>query len=618
MALTQAEQQELDLLEAQEAKAQGLTLPEYRELQQLEEQDRIANLPILNESPEGLSGRFAVKNFGSSSGDVIGYLKEQNPGFDFKIEEKSGEILAKNSKDNQWGRLDPQGLDLPGDLTDIAYDVPAGIAQGIATGAAGIAGAAGSPYALGAGAIPAAMATSAATGAGLEAGRQGIGRMLGIKDNFDTGDTAFAGGVGAVSPLLFGTGAGAKDALKAAVKSGLDADTLLKMQKGYGGKLYDKAAEKIFPYMGMVAGGYDPKVLKTAYDNLDSIKLAENNPLGAANEFRAINEIFSDSLKEASRKSGKTLENLRNQQDSIMGTIPLEEITNPLNSYISKIDANQLQNAQSSEAKAAAQDVLSRLFSTTGDNPSPITNVNVAQARQLAEQLKDEALSSGLNFNNMGSTKSLNTNKLAKDKQLLNALSEASGTLNQKIDSTVGVMDPELLKKITAQKEAYSALATLKDEFANPTNKQATFNNFLKRNDLESKALKQQMEEYLPDNMKADDVAAKIQAYDLFAKPGWMIPAMGNANTTRSILGGGGGAALGAASAPEGTPWLDRAPYMLAGAGLGAGAAGPKAIRGMMSASKGARSAVEKQGKIGNIMKFMPYMLMKSETDPEY
>lgn len=203
--------------------------PDYSALSDEELDKEIAKLgggassPIVLNEPANLSGRFLVKNFGGDTASQIDYLKSKNPGIE--ISEINGEIVARKPGDTGFKKLDPSGIEYKGfypsinlkglelsDLTDVAYDVPAALLQSIATGAAGAAGAAGG----GVTAIPAAMAAGGASGAGLESLRQGIGKLLGVRKDYDAGDIKSSGAIGALSPLLLGTGASGAQIAKTA------------------------------------------------------------------------------------------------------------------------------------------------------------------------------------------------------------------------------------------------------------------------------------------------------------------------------------------------------------------------------------------------------------------
>lgn len=170
-----------------------------------------ADLPTVQEMPEGFKAdRFKIKNFGDDAMQSIAYLKNKY-GDAYEFDQKDGQIRIKAPGDKQWKVLDPEGFDIQ-DVTDVAYDIPTGLAQGLATSVAGLAGGA---LGAGAGAIPAAMGTGMATGAGIEALRQYAGEKLGVNE-MSGKDIAVSGALGAASPLLFGTGA-SKPMIKAAL-----------------------------------------------------------------------------------------------------------------------------------------------------------------------------------------------------------------------------------------------------------------------------------------------------------------------------------------------------------------------------------------------------------------
>ena len=148
----------------------------------------------------GFWNRFIAKNFAGDTRAAAAYIKQQKPDLDVSV--FGNEVVVKKKGETNWKPLDSSSLEFQ-DITDIAYDIPAGIAQGLATTAAAI------PAGLATGgvaALPAGMAASAASGAGLEAARMGVGSALGIPDNFKGGNVGWAAGLGAAAPLAFGVG----------------------------------------------------------------------------------------------------------------------------------------------------------------------------------------------------------------------------------------------------------------------------------------------------------------------------------------------------------------------------------------------------------------------------
>lgn len=168
---------------------------------------------VVQEMPdiEGLwKSRLTVKNLGNDTASSVAYLQKQHPDAEFSIG-AGDQILAKKKGDTKWGVLDPNTpilsmatlKDLPQDIGDIGYDVLGGTAQGVATAAGGLAAG-----------LPGAMAGGSASGAGIEAIRQKLGQMAGVNKDVNLGDVGVSAAIGAAAPLVFGTGAGAKDAAK--------------------------------------------------------------------------------------------------------------------------------------------------------------------------------------------------------------------------------------------------------------------------------------------------------------------------------------------------------------------------------------------------------------------
>ena len=258
--------------------------------------------------------RAIYKNFGADPESSFRFLQKKLPNLQLK-KDKEGEVLAKRPDELEWRRLDPKGFDLQ-DISDIGYDVVAAGGQGLATAAAGLAGGAAGG---GLGAIPAAMAASGVTGAGLEGLRQGIGSWLGIEDNASKEQALLAAAAGAVSPLMFGTGAGAKEALKYAGKEG--AKDLLQTQRGLLGRGYDATAGYVGPKLGALVSGENAKVIKKAAEILPEIKAADTNPEIRSLPLKEVAQEVPRKLKNLTTETGRRLEDLRGMIDNQPGLI---------------------------------------------------------------------------------------------------------------------------------------------------------------------------------------------------------------------------------------------------------------------------------------------------------
>lgn len=168
---------------------------------------------VLNEATPNVSfkQRFVAKNFANDPKAQVAYLKSQNPDKQYAV---MGSNVVSKSEDGKWRPIDSNSW-VPElqDITDLAYDIPSGAAQGLATvlGAAGGTLATANPV----GGYLGGSAASAASGGLLEAARQGIGKLAGIPQEFDGGQIATSSAIGAVTPWLFGSGNVAKAPLNA-------------------------------------------------------------------------------------------------------------------------------------------------------------------------------------------------------------------------------------------------------------------------------------------------------------------------------------------------------------------------------------------------------------------
>lgn len=181
------------------------------------------------EAPADLSGRFAMKAFGT---DVQSKLKEYQARNPDKIVMENpfnkGEIIANIKGTKQWVKEDP-GIgawlaypkEIVSDITDLAVDVPAAIAAGIATAKGAIFGTAvapslgpAAPVAPFLGAVGAGTAASQAT----EKLRQSIGEKF-FGQTQQMPGTLETGALQALGIGLFGTGASKKALTELAAES---------------------------------------------------------------------------------------------------------------------------------------------------------------------------------------------------------------------------------------------------------------------------------------------------------------------------------------------------------------------------------------------------------------
>lgn len=626
MALTAAEQAELAQLEQEVGGS--LSANEVAELAQLEaELGTGQSEKVINEMPEGLEGRFVYKNFGADPVAAFNYLQKENPDFELKTD-KSGEVLARKRGTQVWGRLDPKGFDWR-DITDVAYDVPAAMAQGAVTAASGIAGA----PAGGIGAIPAAMAGSAASGAGLEAIRQAIGRGAGIEDNFSGQDVGIALGAGAVSPLLFGTGASVAQALKAAGKEGAKqtAKEILATQRGVLGRGYDAAAGYVGPKLGSLISGENAKVIKKAAEILPEIKAADKNPEIRSLPLKEVAQEVPQKLKQVTTETGKRLEDLRSmidQQPGLIltgegaavkgtGTIPANEFIQPFQDLAEKLSAGGARTEAQLKDIEALKKVIESEFKGLPEN------LTAAQVDTLRKRFKERAQQYGLNYGKTGQAVGGTEGASAIDAQIALAFEESRKRMNDSIISRLEAMGPEYADEYAKLNDQYSYLKTVAKENNSKFRTSKSVADFLGRStkdDLEAQNL---LDIQSITGVNLEDLAARDQALRTFSKPNTEIRSLGGTtSTSRSIplavAGGAAGYYAGQQTGGEYSPFL----MATLGLGLGSKLGSPSALRKYTEANQFLRQTIPQHG-IGGIpysqevIRSTPYLMMNTNLNDQ-
>ena len=569
--------------------------------------------------------RAVYKNFGADPEASFNYLQKKLPNLQLK-KDKEGEVLAKRPEETEWKRLDPKGFDLQ-DISDIGYDVPAAVAQGAATAAVGLAGGAAGG---GVGAIPAAMFTSGVTGAGLEGLRQGIGSMMGIEDNASKEQAILAGAAGTVSPLLFGTGAGAKEAGKYIAKKGLETTSkdLLQTQRGLLGRGYDAAAGYVGPKLAGALGGYRPEVITAASENLPLIKAAKDNPEVAVSLLQEGKEKIISGVKGSLDDTGKAIESLTKELDSQGALIPTNDILKPIKDLQNHLKTTGI---QSDERKA----LIKRLENLIEDNftvktkiepeltvdqrlaiaagikpiePIPDTIIkkevpemlSATQANEAYFDLKGIAEDFGVNLENVGTMKSIISHGARKNTRAARAFSKA--TTNAK-DAIRDVAEKAGLgEEYSGLNASYNELKNFQELFSKATKDEEAYQRFLNKRGSNANFAKQKVSQMIGEDV--NKLGAKMQAVEIFSNPGWEIPAFGNSNTGRTMLaaslGGGAGYLIGREN--EGNTFL---PTMI-GAALGSRSVSPIMLRKYMNANQLMRQAPSQVPGY----KYLPYLMM--------
>jgi hypothetical protein len=167
---------------------------------------------VTQEMPDYISTgeRMIAKNFANSPESQMKYYQQEHPDKEFAIND--GEVVSRSKGDQQWKQIDPSFMsyfsmhtlqhpietlkEAGRDIGDVAYDIPAGIGQGLATTAGFLA----SPKSRMAGAS----AASGAYGAASEGLRQGIGKLSGIPQDVKGSDMLTSGLLSAFMPKIAG------------------------------------------------------------------------------------------------------------------------------------------------------------------------------------------------------------------------------------------------------------------------------------------------------------------------------------------------------------------------------------------------------------------------------
>jgi len=154
------------------------------------------------ESPISAGDRAIIKNLASNPAVAKAFIQKNYPNLEVGI--FNDEIVTRNKGEANFKPIDPSSFsvkEIGQDITDVAYDIPAGAVQNLAATAAGIkAGLASGGLAT----LPAAALASGATGAALEVGRQGLGSVFGLENNMNAGNIKSAGAFGFAAPLVTG------------------------------------------------------------------------------------------------------------------------------------------------------------------------------------------------------------------------------------------------------------------------------------------------------------------------------------------------------------------------------------------------------------------------------
>lgn len=301
--------------------------------------------------PEWLSAkdRLIAKNFAQSPQKQVEYLQQQYPDKEFSLN-SNGDVLARD-KGQKWQVLDPEFSpisepmrtlkDLPADIGDVAYDIPAGIAQGAATTAA-----AGGAALLNPGlALPAASAASGASGAGLEYIRQKLGQQLGIPQEVDKKQVLISGGISAASPLVFGAGKPSQSTIMALSKKlGIGADEAADMLSSSNRGLIERGYDMI-PSIQSAATGVDKDAINYAKSNPQVVKGLKTSGISSTADDLSgkVNQYIDNQLETKGKAVSAAMENAGEQVDTQSARMAF---LNRIGELQSKPDLTNAENAE--------------------------------------------------------------------------------------------------------------------------------------------------------------------------------------------------------------------------------------------------------------------------------
>lgn len=504
--------------------------------------------------------RAIYKNFAVDPAQGFAYMQKKYPDLEFKAG-TSGDMLIKGRNEDSWKKLDPSGFDIE-DISDVAYDVPAAIAEGAATAAGGIGG-----FFLGGGvgAIPGAMAAGGTAGAGTEALRQYIGKEAGVAEEYDPSMMGVNAAFGAVSPLLLGTGAGLKQVGKAAAKKGLSQEATEQALKAQSGLLKRGATgvtEAISPKMGSMMSGYEPEALQKMGQMVDEKLMTMDPSQIARSTVQEVGTALKTKRDAVGARYGEALKALDVEINIGEYEKPLFDLVQKYKDRMAKatagLDEEQIMKNAEYQDYAHIRDIYESYANKGG-------------------VLKGSGIPEYLDKINDLSLVRKNANVSAKskvDQDIVRVTKQIAGNVNKSLDKTAAG------QAFSGVKKEYSDIFELEElankYFKDPTKAQSTMQNLASP----KQAVRADDVRHIGRELGVDlkDKADQMYVLSEFAKPA----------TASKFLGGTSGTArdIGLATAGgAGGYWLgqktDMSPFMSAviGAGLGRRMGSPAAMK---------------------------------------
>lgn len=463
--------------------------------------------------------RFVAKNLANSTEAQAAYLKQQHPDLDVKV--VNDQVVAKKPSEFSYKVMDPSGLDLQ-DISDVAYDVPAGLLTGAATAAGGVAGA---PTV--AGALPAAAAAGAGTSASLEALRQKLGQWAGVPQNMDYGQVATQGAVGAAAPVLFGTGAGAAQMAKAGLTAAEQ-----QAQKS----LVMKGINKAVPQVAESVSGVPKEAIKTLFDRKPEIDQLREG--GITDIAEASYNKLREGLAKQKQQVGQRLEEEITKTPAV---VDISGAKQAIDTQISKLESSKLAKNPEvmdkiEELKAAKQQMFSEVTGIDPETGEKIlqdmpSQVDAKTAFELQDLLKQQG---DLGKIKSGLTGRFSSTETKAGKEWGAANLEAYKSLNDQLSQATEGMSSKLKNDYRKYIELQNKLDS---HFKSPEKTAQTLQGL-------NAPGKQMLKETLADlktnqGIDLSKEADLLQAYKYFNKPSLMpLSSGGTTSTSRTALAG--------------------------------------------------------------------------------
>jgi len=375
------------------------------------------------------SERATIKNFGTDPAQSIAFLQQKHPGMQFQMQ--GDQITMKNPQEKDWKVLDPEGFDIA-DISDIAYDIPAGLATSAATVAGGLAG--GLP-----GGVAAGMGSSGAA----ETLRQAIGRGLGVNQEFSGKDIGIAAGVGAAAPLLLGTGATAAQMAARAAAKNVPLETLKASQQG--------VISRAMPSVVEAVSGVPKQTYATMREEIGNILGMQK--IGAGEARTKFAEEASGKLKRLLGNYGEKLKTRFGQAlDETGARISIDDALQPVRDRLVMLEDDYARVGTDTIKKeiATLRDFLSkqtpRISGVVDDYGNlvnaPVSEMNASDATKYLRGLRTKLESMGVLDNKAGGL-SLERVK-EKDKLASSTMLDVYHNLSGQLDNAVAQSDPSV------------------------------------------------------------------------------------------------------------------------------------------------------------------------------